>query len=61
MFLFFSRFLHVCLLWPLFQGLLAIFRDPTNPFTILEPQDLEIDEVDVIRDRLATDFQVTKL
>ena len=34
---------------------------PTNLFPILEPRDQEIDELYVVQDRRATDFEATKL
>ena len=34
---------------------------PTNPFTILEPQDQEIGELYVVQERRATDFEAPKL
>ena len=36
-------------------------RDPTNPFTMLEPQDQEIGEFYVLQERRATDFEASKL
>ena len=38
-----------------------LFRNPTNPFTILEPQDQEIAESYVIQQCRATDFEAPKL
>ena len=34
---------------------------PTNPFTILEPQDQEIGQIYVAQERRATDFGAQKL
>ena len=34
---------------------------PTNPFTILEPQDQEIGEFYVVQERHMTDFKAPKL
>ena len=34
---------------------------PTNPLTILEPQDQEIGELYAVQERRATDFEAKKL
>ena len=34
---------------------------PTNPFTILEPRDQEMDEFYLVEGRRATDFEAPKL
>ena len=36
-------------------------RNPTNPFTFLEPRDQEIDEFYLVQERRATDFEAPKL
>ena len=39
----------------------AVSTHPTNPFTILEPQDQEISEFYVVQERHTTDFKAPKL
>ena len=38
-----------------------VIKYPTSPFTILDPQDQEIDEFYVVEESRTADFEVSKL
>ena len=52
---------NCCDAWGTAADLVIPKHNPTNPFTILEPHDQEIDEFYLVQERRVTNFEAPKL